>query len=197
MRLEATALPSIETALSLIQTHGLWILVPFAILEGPIVTVIAAYLAHQGYLNIVAVYAVCVAGDLIGDAALYAIGRYGSGMLPQRLLHWLGVTEARKISLTAHFDTEGPRTLLLGKWTHSAGAAVLIAAGMARMDFARFLWVNLLGTLPKTLLFVVTGYFMGAAYAVIDSYIYRGSEALLMVALLGGAGYVLWSRRRI
>lgn len=184
-------MPSLDAVLQLIQGYGLWILAPIAVIEGPIATVIAAYLAHQGYMNVVAVYLVCVLGDLVGDSVLYAVGRYGAGSLPPRLSAWLGMTRARQIILTEHFRTKGARTLLFGKWTHSAGIAILVASGMARMNFAGYLWVNLLGTLPKTLIFLLIGYFLGATYSLIDSYIYRGSLVLLAVAALLGGLYLL------
>jgi membrane protein DedA with SNARE-associated domain len=192
----ALALPSLDAALALIQNHGLWILAPFAILEGPIVTVIAAYLAHLGYMNIFAVYLICVGGDLIGDGLLYAVGRFGVGLLPDRLMRLLGLTEARQIALTQHFEAKGGRTLLFGKWTHSAGMPILIAAGMAHMGFGRYIWLNLLGTIPKTLIFVLIGYFLGAAYSVIDTYIYRGSQVLLGAMVLMGCAYLIWNWRR-
>ena len=50
---EVPPLPSHETVIALIQAYGLWVLAPFAILEGPIVTVVASYLAHQGALNLI------------------------------------------------------------------------------------------------------------------------------------------------
>ena len=56
--------------MALIQAYGLWILAPFAILEGPIVTILAAYLAQRGFLPVIGVYLVCIGGDLVGDALL-------------------------------------------------------------------------------------------------------------------------------
>ena len=190
-------MPSLDAVLAFVQAEGLWVLAPFAVMEGPIVTVIAAYLAKLGYLNVIAVYLVCVAGDLIGDTLLYTTGRFGTAALPERVARWLGLTEARQIALTDHFATKGGRTLLFGKWTHSAGMPILIAAGMARMGFVRFLGFNLLGTLPKTLLFVLIGYFLGAGYKMIDLYVYRGSEIMLGLAILITIGYFLRKRRPV
>ncbi len=110
-----------DAALHLMQAHGLWLVGPMAVVEGPIVTVIAAYLAKLGYMNIWAVYGVCVLGDLIGDAMYYWIGRLGPALLPDRWLARLGMTEARKLALEGHFATKGGWTILVGKWTHSAG----------------------------------------------------------------------------
>lgn len=189
-------LSSLDAALQLIQSHGLWILLPLAAIEGPIVTVIAAYLAQLGYMNVAAVYLVCVLGDLIGDSVLYAAGRYGPRWLPQRASRWMGITDAHRTALVDHFRTAGGRTLLFGKWTHSAGMPILVASGMARMNFARYLWFNLLGTIPKTLAFVLVGYSLGAAYASIDTYIYRGSQVLLVLAVLVGGLYLFRRTRR-
>ena len=38
-----------DAVLHLMQAHGLWLVGPMAVIEGPIVTVIAAYLAKLGY----------------------------------------------------------------------------------------------------------------------------------------------------
>ena len=180
--------------LQLIQSHGLWLLVPFAIVEGPIVTVIAAYLARLGYMDVWGVYVVCAVSDLIGDAMYYGIGRLGPAFLPERWMARLGLNEARQLSLTDHFAQKGGRTLLFGKWTHSTGLPIMLASGMARMNFAAYLGYNIIGTVPKTAVFVALGYFIGHAYASIDTYIARVSLALLAAAL--GVLLWLWYRRK-
>jgi membrane protein DedA with SNARE-associated domain len=185
---------TLDNLLQLIQSHGLWLLVPFAIIEGPIVTVIAAYLAHLGYLNVWAVYAVCLISDLVGDAMYYGIGRLGPRFLPAAWLDRIGLSQARQIALSGHFTAKGGRTLLIGKWTHSTGLPIMLASGLARMNFAVYMWYNLLGSVPKTALFVLLGYFIGAAYASIDTYIARISLVLLAAVVV--TGLVLWYRRK-
>jgi membrane protein DedA with SNARE-associated domain len=187
-------LPNLDAVIALLQAHGLLILAPFAIIEGPIATVIAAYLAHQGVLNVMGVFWICVLGDLIGDGLLYALGRFGAGRLPISLARRLGVTDARRLTLSQHFATKGGRTLLLAKITHSAGMPVLIASGMAHMRFDTYLWFNLMGTLPKTGVLMLLGYFFGAAYGLIDTYIYRGSLLVLIVMALAAGAYLIWRR---
>lgn len=187
---------TLETLPQLIETYGLVLLVPLSILEGPIVTVIASYAARLGYLNIFAVFLVCVLGDLIGDGALYWIGRTGRGWVPSRYRSWLGIDRARTIKLVHHFRGQGGRTLILGKITHSAGFLVLLAAGVAKMPFGRFVLFNTLGTLPKTALFCVLGYTVGHAYASIDGYIGRVSVILLIAIVATAIGWWAYKRRR-
>lgn len=162
-------------------------------LEGPIVTVVAGYLASLSILNTMGAFVVVVLGDLVGDAILYLIGRQGIGRLPDRWQQRLGLKKDRVAALTAHFDVHGGRTIVFGKLTHSAGAAILVAAGAARMPFGAFLGYNLLATVPKSAAFLALGYLFGSAYAQIDAWIFRVSLVLLAAVAVGG---LVWWRRR-
>jgi membrane protein DedA with SNARE-associated domain len=184
---------TLDGVIQLVQAHGLLLLAPLSVLEGPIVTVIAGYLASLGLLNTAGALAVVVAGDLVGDALLYLAGRKGIRRMPQRWRDRLGLNAGRVEALTDHFGMHGGRTLVIGKLTHSAGAAVLVAAGAARMPVGAFLWWNFVATLPKSAAFLALGYAFGAAYAQIDAWIFRVSLILLAALAVGAA---LWWRRR-
>ncbi len=191
----ARAMIQPDQIIEVVRAHGLMFLFPVAVLEGPIVTVIAAWLARAGYFDVFAVYGVCVLADLVGDVMLYALGRRGPH-LPERWRRRLGLGGDRLQKLEAHFRDRGPGTLLFGKVTHSAGFAVLLAAGASRMPFGRFLLYNVLATLPKVLLFVLIGYSFGAAYAAIDTYIFRASLVLMALLVVAGGFWLLHRRRQ-
>ncbi|WP_372839498.1 DedA family protein [Phaeovulum sp.] len=183
-----------EGVLVLLKLHGLSLLAPLAVLEGPIVTVIAAYLASLAFFDVWLVYVVVVVADLVGDSIFYALGRRGPGLLSPRWRNRFGVTDARLGALKGHFHNQGGRTLVVGKLTHSAGMVVLLAAGAARMPFWRFLGFNLIATLPKSLVFVIIGYTLGRAYTAIDGWIFRASFALLVLSLVAIAAWYLYRR---
>lgn len=187
---------TLDGILQLIQTHGLLILAPIAVIEGPIVSVIGAYMAKLGYLNVFAVYAVVVAADLVGDMIFYELGRHGSRILSPKWQHRLRLDDARMEDLKAHFRTKGGRTLVVGKLTHSLGMVVLAAAGAARMNLVSFLWWNLVATIPKSALFVALGYSLGYAYKAIDHYLFRASLVLLLVLIVAALAWWFLHRRR-
>lgn len=179
---------------SAISTYGYAALFLATVVEGPIATVIGAFLAAQGLLQVDLVYAIAVAGDLVGDLLFYLVGR--SGKLGGHV-GWNRLNERRRKRLAVlreqlRAHPAGP--LLLGKLTHAAGFLVLLAAGAARVPIVPFLGFNLLGTLPKVALFVLIGYFAGAAYNRIDTYLWIASCALFVVVLLGIGLYL---RRRL
>jgi membrane protein DedA with SNARE-associated domain len=147
-----------------VAVYGYVALLPLAVIEGPAVTVFAAFLAAQGLLDVGVVYAVVVLGDLLGDVLYYVAGRF----LLQRLVTWHSAWALRlrhRVGVLAQrVRARAGAMLLFGKLTHSAGFAVLLAAGAAHVPVRRFLAYNLLGTLPKSLLFVVIGYWFGRLY---------------------------------
>jgi len=169
------------TIASVISAHGIAILAPIAVLEGPIVTVIAGSLAQVGLLPLWQVILCVIIADVVGDCLLYAAGRGALGWMPARLLDRLGLTDARLGELARAFETKGMRVLVIGKLTHAAGFAVLIGAGAARMHLPRFVIANLLASIPKSLIFVAIGYLFGSAHAAIGEWLSAGSAVLLVI----------------
>jgi len=187
---------SLDSLMPLIQAHGLWLFFPIAVVEGPIATVIAAYLARLGYLDLRAIFLVAVLADLVGDSLYYGLGHGGLRLLPLRWRAKLRLTPDRLESLVSHFEQRGGRTLVTGKLTHSVGVAVLVAAGMARMRFVPFLMYNLIGTIPKILVLMFLGYTLGYAYATIDSYIFKVSIALFIAVVALGIWWFMRKRKK-
>ncbi len=186
-----TTLDWVSTA---IVRHGYEALFLAAIAEGPVVTVIGAFLAAQGLLKLAWVYLVAVGADLVGDLLFYALGRSGR-LSGQRWQHRLSARQQRQLRwLQDGFHAHAGKTLLFGKLTHAVGFLVLIAAGSVRIPVRLFLGYNLLGTLPKTGLFVLIGYFVGAAYNRVDTYLWVLS-CLGFVLICVGFGIYL--RRRL
>lgn len=177
---------ALDQVVQLVQGHGLWLLAPIAILEGPIVTVIAGYLAHLGAFSPVAAYVVVVLADLVGDTLFYLFGRVGIRWLSPGWRVRLRLSDARLTGLADHFDAKGGRTLIVGKLTHTLGALALIAAGVAHMRFVPFLWYNFIATLPKSLFFLAVGYGLGVAYKQVDAYIFWFSLVPLVALVLWG-----------
>lgn len=181
----------VASTISAIGAQGLPVLVPMAIVEGPIVTIVAGWLAKLGLISVWGAIAALVMADLIGDSILYLIGRRGVARLPERWRRRLGLTDARLAQVAEHFRRHGPRTLVLGKLTHTAGALVLVTAGSARMPVLSFLWWNLLATIPKTAVFFLIGWLFGAALPDVENALFWAA-----ILLLGGFAFALYRMTR-
>ena len=179
-----------DTIVHLLEQYGYLFLFLIAVVEGPIITIIGAFLASQGYFNIVAVYLIVSGGDLFGDLIYYAIGRIGRTGALAGLRQWLGMTGEHFEQLERYIEKHGVKILFFAKYTQT-GFLALPASGAARMPIGKFLWYNTLGTLPKSLVLVLIGYFFGYAYNSINGYFGKISLLFFGVLLLGGAYLVL------
>ena len=183
-------MPTPDAVIAILINYGYFLLFPIAVLEGPIISVIAGFLVLQGYFNILLVYAVMVVADLTGDFLYYGIGRFAKKSFLDKWGHFIGLHTERLSVIEKHFEKGGGKTLLFGKLTHSVGFMILLAAGAARMPLKKFFWFNFLATLPKSLIFIGIGYFFGYAYNQVNSYIEKISLIIFIVIILTG-GYAL------
>jgi membrane-associated protein len=147
-----------EAIISLLQEQGLAILFLLALIEGPIVTVIAGALAGSGVFDPLAVLAVALAGDVLGDALLYGVGRFCPG-LARRLFGRRLPMEA--VGLRDLFARRGGWLLVIGKLTHVAGFAVILTAGFAQMRPGAFLAFTVVAAVPKVMALAGAGWVFG------------------------------------
>ncbi|MFA5872252.1 MAG: DedA family protein [Parcubacteria group bacterium] len=174
------------------------VLFPIAEIEGPVITIIAGFLASLGYLNIFVALAVMILGDVTGDSVHYAIGRWGREKFVSRWGKYIGITRARVEGLDRHFENHRFKTFAIGKIAHGVGGAVLVAAGMARVPFREFLFDNLLITIVKSSILITVGYYFGQAYVRIGSYLeFMGIATLGLVVILGTIYFFYRPRKNI
>ncbi|MDO8557506.1 MAG: DedA family protein [Candidatus Jorgensenbacteria bacterium] len=154
---------SLDQVLQLLLHYKYLILFPIVVVEGPIVTVIAGLVVATGFMNLFIAYAVIVIGDLAGDAIYYAIGRYGREKFLNRWGKYIGLKPDVIARIETHFEKHGGKTLLFGKLAHGIGAIFLVAAGLVRMPFLKFLGANMVATLLKSLALLLVGFYFGEA----------------------------------
>lgn len=171
--------------------HGSALILPLAVIEGPLVSIAAGFLSAQGYFDWLWVLGLLVCGDLIGDLIYYWIGRTGKTGLT-RLLRRFGVRNAVNPELQRHLRDNATKMLFIGKWTQSMGVVVLVGSGMLRLPLAKFMLVNLLATLPKSALLFGVGYFASDDIRQFDQHPILSSLGL---GLIGIAATVLVLRK--
>lgn len=170
------------------------ILFPLIVIEGPITMIIAGYLSSLGFLSLVVTYIIAVVGDLAGDSAYYAIGRWGSMGFIDRYGKYIGLSRAGVAKLEQRFERQGGKILLAGKATHVIGGAFLVAAGLVKMPYGQFLWFNFLATLVKALGLILIGYYFGAAIDLINHGLSVAGLAMIAIGLVT-VGWLLARQR--
>lgn len=174
-------------------------LFPIAIIEGPIIAIVAGSLAANNQMNFFAAYLIIIAGDLVGDSIYYLLGRFGRNRSFRIFGRRIGLAEKHTQKVDQHFEKHAGKTLFLGKLAFSLEIPVIISAGIAHYSYLRFIEYMLAGALPKTFGLMLLGYFFGFSIAGAThdlAYASRASLAALLV-LVGIIVVVRISRQQL
>ena len=117
------------------------ILFPLAIIEGPLLAVVAGFLVSLGTLNMFIVYAIIVLGDVIGDSIFYLLGRSGHSFLAKHG-HFIGATPERLATTREYFDNHHTKAITASKLIHGIGVTGLITAGSLKSLLRPACWCH-------------------------------------------------------
>ncbi len=181
----------------LLLKYKYWILFPLAVVEGPIITIIAGFFTTMGLLNPLAVYITVVIGDLFGDAWCYIVGRYGGALFLGKFGKFFGITPEKIARAKAYFDTNHNRTLVLSKIMHGVGIAGLITAGNLRIPYKKFFKVCTVTSIAQSAILLVIGILFGHAYVVLDKYLNYFATATIVIGVAVVLFFILKSKFKV
>jgi len=179
-------------ALALLLAYKYAILFPLAVVEGPIVTIIAGFLVTLGLLNPFLVYTIVVLGDLAGDALFYCLGRWGSKIFDRRGSHF-GITKEKLEQADKYFKNNHKKAIVLSKLVHGIGIAGLVAAGTLKVSYSRYFKTCFFVSIAQSALFLLIGILFGHAYLQIWKYL-NYFAAVVSVAVLVAALFIFYKR---
>lgn len=178
-----------------LRSYGYWGMLPLMIIEGPVVTIVAAMLASLGAFSWPVVLLFSMAGDVIGDIILYGLGyKYGMGFVrgPGK---YMGITEGLVTKMQKYFENHGGKTIFAVKSTTGLCWATFTAAGIAKMDFRKFVKYSVLGGVVWSGALVAMGYFYGYLWKEISQYIDWIGWVVAGVAIVTYALITLYKKR--
>ncbi len=173
--------------------HYKYILIfPIIILEGPIITVICGFLVYLGQLSGPWTYLMLVTGDLIGDILHWALGRYFKNKKWFRKVAGVfGYDDEKEKILEEHFKKHPGKTVLFAKISHGIGGFIQTVAGIAKIDFWKFTAFSFMGTVPKSMILFLVGYYLGSSYLKIDKYLDYSAYFVISLVFLVAIYFLL------
>jgi membrane protein DedA with SNARE-associated domain len=178
-----------------IATYGYFILIPLMIIEGPIVTIVAAFLAATGLFAWPVVWILSVLGDLVSDNGFYFLGkRFGMRFIkgPGR---FLGMREDSVLKIEEYFKRHGGKTIFFVKSTTGLVQITFITAGIIHMNYKQFMKNAFLGGLVWSSILVFIGYFYGYLWVQAGAYIENIGIFIFVSAVLTIIGVNIFKRR--
>lgn len=148
------------------------------VIEGPIIIAASSFAASLGYLNIFIIGLLAIAGDVVGDILWYGLGYFGRITIINRFGHRFFLPQERMEKLRTFLERHPIKALLAIKLSPLLPVPGLIIAGSSHLPLKKFFTTISIIIIPKTLLFMIIGYFFGSAYDSFSSYLNDGISAL-------------------
>lgn len=175
-------IPTAVSLLSLGQIPAYILIFLIMVIEGPLITMSAAFAASSGYLNIWIVLLLSFFADLVGDSLNYALGHYGRKNLLEKYNHIFKIKASTLRRVEKHFKKHLGKTLFLIKMTPLAVPG-LILAGTGRVPLKKYIkWCSII-ILPRTIFFTSIGYFFGVLINSVLKY-YKATGYFLLVLIV-------------
>lgn len=176
---------SLQQTVDLLMTYKYVLLFPLSIIEGPIVTVIAGFLSSLQLMNWLAIYGIVIAGDVVGDTSVYAFGRWGGNLFKKHGFR-IGVPHERLEVAKQYFTDHHHKALIASKLFHGIGVSGLVAAGILKIPYMRFMRTCLVISLLQSAVFLIVGIFFGHAYQQIGQYFdtYAAIISIIILAVI-------------
>lgn len=182
--------------LRFVEQYGYGIMLVLMILEGPIVTILGAFLSSIGVFHVGVVFILSVTGDMVGDVILYYAGRFWGMRFVRGFGKYIGITETFVEKVRAYFLRHGGKTVFAVKSTTGLCWATFFTAGMIRMQIQTFLLYSFLGGIVWSALLVSTGFFFGKAYFIIDHYIRWAGWIIATMAVGSVFAFMQYKKRK-
>lgn len=161
---------SLQELINLIISNGYLLLFLAIVVEGPIFTVIAGFLSAMGVLDLYVSFFVALLGDLTGDIIYYSLGYFGKEKILLKFNKFFKLTLDKIGKVEKLFEKHPAKTLALGKISHGIGSLFLFAAGLAKVPFYKFLILDTIPSIPKSILLILIGFYFGESYNKINTY---------------------------
>ncbi|MFC6275913.1 DedA family protein [Psittacicella hinzii] len=127
-----------------------------------ITLVTAGILASQGYAHGFGIFFVCMAGVLIGDSCMYALGYiYGVKLLRVKFLRKI-LTAKRIQTIRLRFQDNAVTFLFIARFLPGLRAAIYLFSGITRkVSYFKFFAIDFFASIISVPVWVSIGYFFG------------------------------------
>lgn len=154
--------------------QGYTLMFVLMLIEGPVVTAAGAFAAAFSYFHLWIVLLLSILANIIPDVVYYAMGYWGRHRFVDRWGHYFGLTKERIRVAEKFAKDHSGKSLFAIKMIPFLATPGLIAVGAAKMDLKKYIFWSIVITIPSSLLYLLVGYYFGAAYGTINHYLHLG-----------------------
>jgi membrane protein DedA with SNARE-associated domain len=134
-------------------------------------------------------------GSVLGASLAYWAARLGGRPLVDKMARWVRIRPAHISRAELQFQRFGAGLVLVGRVIPGIRTLISIPAGLARMNFMKFLAATFVGAYLWCTLLIGCGYMFGHEWPLISSYVKQGFPYLAVGGSLALVGYYMITRK--
>ncbi len=185
-----------DQLIHLLSHYKYFILFPLAVVEGPIVAVIAGFLCMRGFLNPWIVLPVIVLGDITGDSICFAFGKWGLPVWLRNILYKYVFDRQRVQKLRVYINSHPSSIVPLSKIALGVGVLGIYLTGNAGVPYKRFIRLCLLTSVGQYIIYLSIGLLFGHAYGLINRYLNYTASLIITIFLVIMVFVFIQSKRK-
>jgi len=154
-----------------------------------IVMPFAGYLVYsEGEMSLLGVILAGSVGCTVGSIAAYAVGYYAGRPLILRYGKYILLREKHLVSAEKWFAKYGDKATFIARLLPVIRTVISLPAGIAKMNFKKFVLYSFIGSVPWTALLAYIGYWLGSEWRNVSG-VFRELDVVVIAA---GIAIVVW-----
>jgi membrane protein DedA with SNARE-associated domain len=134
-------------------------------------------------------------GSVLGASIAYWVARLGGRPLVDKFARWVRIRPAHIARAEQQFQRWGAGLVLGGRVIPGIRTLISIPAGLARMNFPKFLVATFVGAYIWCTLLIGAGYLLGYEWSLISDYVKQSFPYLIVIGILTLVAYLLLNHR--
>lgn len=161
-----------------------------------IVMPFAGYLvARDGAMSLLGVTVAGALGCTIGSIAAYVFGYYAGRPLILRYGKYILIREKHLITAEEWFAKWGDKATFIARLLPVIRTVISLPAGIAKMNFKKFVFYSFVGSVPWTFMLAYVGYVLGSEWESIKV-VFRELDIVVVVAVIAVVIYYVYRIKR-
>jgi len=159
-------------------------------LPSEIIMPFAGFLVAQGKFTLLGVTLAGALGCLVGSVAAYAVGIYGGRAFIEKYGGYILISKHDLNLADKFFNKYGSSAIFFSRLLPVIRTFISLPAGIAKMNFTKFVVYTFLGSLPWCFALAYIGKKLGDNWDTLGVYFHKFDFVIVIVILLGVAWYI-------
>ncbi|MDD4271609.1 MAG: DedA family protein [Patescibacteria group bacterium] len=159
-------------------------------LPSEIIMPFAGFLAAQGKFSLLGVTLAGALGCVAGSAAAYAVGVWGGRSFIEKYGKYVLISHHDLAMADNFFNKYGSGAIFLSRLLPVVRTFISLPAGIAKMNFTKFVIYTFLGSLPWCYVLAYIGKKLGDHWNTLGAYFHKFDAAIVAIIIIGAIWYV-------